>query len=170
MQAGRTDRQHLLAYPSHNGRGEDCATFWRFPPVGCSGPFTGHVTLADARTLWVAKSISGGYDREVAALDQRHRLDIQLAHDLPGGFSLASYDQIASLQPPASNSRNECSAQSRHAPYRGVPGFGRCSSGLHDSHDRETDPRHAWASSAPGCASGERALKSSRRHPVIDAC
>src|ERR1035438_7449834 len=102
-------------------------------------------------TMWVAKSISGGYDDEVAALDQRHRLDIQLVHDLPGGFSLASYDQIASLQSPASTSRNERSAPSRHASHCGVPEFGRYSPGLHDSHGRETSPRRAWASSAPGC-------------------
>ena len=54
-----------------------------------------------------------------------------------------------------------------HAPYRGVPGFGRCSSGLHDSHDRESDPRRAWPSSASAGALGETALKSSNRHPVV---
>ena len=54
--------------------------------------------------LCVASSIRGGNDNEVAALDQRHRLDILLVHALPGSFSLAPYDQITSLQPPAPNS------------------------------------------------------------------
>jgi hypothetical protein len=106
--------------------------------------------------LSLGNSIRGGCDDEVASLDQRHCLDILLVHALSGDFSLAPYDQIASLQPPARNSRNERSAQSRHASDCCVPGFGRCSCCLHDSHDYETGPRRTWANCAPRGDSGKK--------------
>ena len=59
------------------------------------------------------------------------------------------------LSSPAPSSRNERSTQSGHTPHRGVRGFSRFSPGLHDSHDRDTGLRPAWAT-APGCGLGER--------------